>query len=50
MEGTHTVRIELTSGGTTRFDYISYDLKPSSGIDPDHAEPTTWGSIKALYR
>jgi hypothetical protein len=41
------VRLELTSGGRTRVDYISLELEPGAGVE---SEPDTWGRIKALYR
>ncbi len=46
MAGSWTVRVELVAGGRTRFDYISFDTMPSSGIRGG----STWGAIKALYR
>jgi len=46
MAGSYTVRVEILAGGRTRFDYVSFDTMPSSGIRND----MTWGSIKALYR
>jgi hypothetical protein len=46
MAGSHTVRLELLTGGRTRLDYVSFDTMPSSGISGG----TTWGSIKRLYR
>ncbi len=45
------IRLELTSGGRTRLDYISLDIDPSADVDvrPEY-RPDTWGAVKALWR
>jgi hypothetical protein len=41
------IRLELTSGGRTRLDYISLELDASAGVG---YRAETWGRIKALWR
>jgi hypothetical protein len=42
--GTYDLFLEHESGGNVSIDYVEFDPVESA------VEPTTWGSIKALYR
>jgi len=48
MAGSHTVRIEIVTGGRTRLDYLVFYPLSSSGVEEQ--PPTTWGRLKSLYR
>jgi hypothetical protein len=48
MAGSHTVRIEIITGGRTRLDYLGF--YPLSGSGVEEQPPSTWGRLKALYR